>query len=158
MSLISELKRRNVFRVALLYLVAGWVILQVSQLLFDVLKLPDWTSRLVLGLLMLGFPLALIFSWVYELTPDGLKRDAHVPPEHSIGSETGRRIGLKRMVDELKRSLLLELDYRLEAQNMIAIGKNLTIVGVKTQATGIPTLTGNDETRVLWIKASMWSR
>jgi ABC-type iron transport system FetAB permease component len=62
MSLISELKRRNVFRVALLYLVAAWVILQVSQLLFDVLKLPDWTSRLVLGLLMLGFPLSLIFS------------------------------------------------------------------------------------------------
>ena len=71
MSVIAELKRRNVFRVALLYLVAAWVILQVAQLLFEVLKLPDWTSRLVLGLLALGFPLALIFSWVYELTPEG---------------------------------------------------------------------------------------
>jgi len=70
-SVIAELKRRNVFRVALLYLVAAWVILQVAQLLFEVLKLPDWTSRLVLGLLALGFPLALIFSWVYELTPEG---------------------------------------------------------------------------------------
>ena len=55
MSLISELKRRNVIRVAPLYLVAAWVILQVRQLLFDVLEAADWTSRLVLGLLMLGF-------------------------------------------------------------------------------------------------------
>jgi len=94
MSLISELKRRNVFRVALLYLVAGWVILQVAQLLFDVLKLPDWTSRLVLGLLMLGFPLALIFSWVYELTPEGLKREHEVERNASITAETARKLDL----------------------------------------------------------------
>ena len=78
MSLISELKRRNVFRVALLYLVAGWVILQVAELLTGVLRLPDWTSRLVLSLLILGLPIALIFSWVYELTPEGLKREHEV--------------------------------------------------------------------------------
>jgi TolB-like protein/Tfp pilus assembly protein PilF len=92
MSLISELKRRNVIRVALLYLVAAWVILQVSQLLFDVLKLPDWTSRLVLGLLVLGFPLALIFSWVYELTPEGLKREHEVDRNQSITAGTARKL------------------------------------------------------------------
>src|SRR5688572_16562927 len=96
MSLISELKRRNVFRVALLYLVAGWVILQVAQLLFDVLKLPDWTSRLVLGLLALGFPLALIFSWVYELTPEGLKREHEVERNASITAETARKLDSHR--------------------------------------------------------------
>jgi TolB-like protein/Tfp pilus assembly protein PilF len=94
MSLISELKRRNVFRVALLYLVAGWVILQVSQLLFDVLKLPDWTSRLVLGLLMLGFPLALIFSWVYELTPEGLKREHEIDRNQSVTHATARKLDM----------------------------------------------------------------
>jgi hypothetical protein len=94
MSLIAELKRRNVFRVALLYLVAGWVILQVAQLLFDVLKLPDWTSRLVLGLLMLGFPLALIFSWVYELTPEGLKREHEVDRNQSITAGTARKLDM----------------------------------------------------------------
>ena len=93
-SVIAELKRRNVFRVALLYLVAGWVILQVAQLLFDVLKLPDWTSRLVLGLLALGFPLALIFSWVYELTPEGLKREHEVERNASITAETARKLDL----------------------------------------------------------------
>ena len=80
MSLISELKRRNVIRVALLYLVAGWVILQVSQLLFDVLKLPDWTSRLVLGLLMLGFPLALDLLLGLRADPGGLEARARGRP------------------------------------------------------------------------------
>ena len=94
MSVIAELKRRNVFRVALLYLVAGWVILQVAQSCSDVLKLPEWTSRLVLGLLALGFPLALIFSWVYELTPEGLKREHEVEPNASITAETARKLDL----------------------------------------------------------------
>jgi len=94
MSLISELKRRNVIRVALLYLVAAWVILQVAQLLFEVLKLPDWTSRLVLGLLVLGFPLALIFSWVYELTPEGLKREHQIDRNQSITNATARKLDL----------------------------------------------------------------
>ena len=71
MSILSELRRRNVFRVAALYLVAGWVLLQVADLLFGALDLPEWSLRLVLGLLLLGLPLALIFAWVYELTPDG---------------------------------------------------------------------------------------
>jgi len=92
MSLISELKRRNVIRVALLYLVAAWVILQVAELLFDVLKLPDWTSRLVLGLLILGFPLSLIFSWVYELTPEGLKREHEIDRNQSITHATARKL------------------------------------------------------------------
>ena len=95
MSLISELKRRNVMRVALLYLVAGWVILQVAELLAGVLKLPDWTSRLVLVLLALGFPLALIFSWAYELTPEGLKREHEVDRNQSItGPNEPNRIHL----------------------------------------------------------------
>jgi TolB-like protein/Tfp pilus assembly protein PilF len=92
MSLISELRRRNVIRVALLYLVAGWVILQVAELLTGVLKLPDWTSRLILVLLMLGLPLALIFSWVYELTPEGLKREHRVDRNQSITATTARKL------------------------------------------------------------------
>jgi TolB-like protein/Tfp pilus assembly protein PilF len=94
MSFISELKRRNVIRVALLYLVAGWIILQVTELLADVLTLPDWTSRLVLALLVLGFVPALIFSWVYELTPEGLKRERLVDRRESITPATARKLDL----------------------------------------------------------------
>jgi adenylate cyclase len=94
MSILSELQRRNVFRVAALYLVAGWVLLQVAELLFGALGVPAWGLRLVLGLLLLGFPLALIFSWVYELTPEGLKREHEVERHASTTRETGRKINL----------------------------------------------------------------
>src|SRR4030095_549884 len=98
MSLLGELRRRNVIRVALLYLVAGWVILQVAELLTGVLKLPDWTPRLVLGLLVLGFPLALIFAWVYELTPEGLKRERDVVRDASVTSHTARKLDVTVIV------------------------------------------------------------
>jgi TolB-like protein len=94
MSILSELRRRNVFRVAALYLVAGWVLLQVAELLFGALDVPDWSLRLLLGLLLLGLPLALIFAWVYELTPEGLKREHEVERHASITRETGGKINV----------------------------------------------------------------
>ncbi len=94
MSLLAELRRRNVLHTALLYLVASWVVMQVAELLFDVLDLPDWAPRLVLGLLVLGFAPALILAWVYDLTPEGLKRAHEVAPEGSIAPQSSRRINL----------------------------------------------------------------
>ena len=94
MSLLSELTRRNVIRVAVLYGVASWVLLQVGDLLFGVLGVPPWATRLLLGLLLLGFPLALIFSWVYELTPEGLKRERDVAPGASVTAQTARKLDL----------------------------------------------------------------
>jgi TolB-like protein/Tfp pilus assembly protein PilF len=94
MWLFSELKRRNVIRVAVLYGVASWVLLQVGDLLFGVLGVPPWATRLLLGLLLLGFPLALIFSWVYELTPEGLKRERDVAPGESVTAHTARKLDL----------------------------------------------------------------
>ena len=90
--LFSELKRRNLFRIAALYLVGGWVILQVADVLFGLLEVPGWSLRLVAGLLLLGFPVALVFAWVYEITPEGLKPAHAVAPEQSISSQTGRKL------------------------------------------------------------------
>ena len=73
-----ELRRRNVVRMALLYGVAAWLVLQVADVLFELLALPEWSLRLVFAMLLLGFPIALIVSWVFELTPEGIKRDEHV--------------------------------------------------------------------------------
>jgi serine/threonine-protein kinase len=91
-SVFAELKRRNVVRVAVLYAFVAWLILQVAEVLSGVLELPGWTSKFVLALLVLGFPLALIFSWVYELTPEGLKREHEVDRNASITRQTGRKI------------------------------------------------------------------
>jgi TolB-like protein/Flp pilus assembly protein TadD len=92
MSLFSELKRRNVFRVALLYLVASWLIIQVADVGVSLLGLPDWTGRLVFLLLLIGLPLVVVFSWAYEITPEGLKREKEVERDESITHETARKL------------------------------------------------------------------
>jgi len=94
MSLLTELRRRNVFRVAALYAVAGWLLLQVADVLFGLMEVPAWGLRLVLGILVLGFPVALVLSWIYELTPEGVKRESAVPRDASVTDETGRKLSL----------------------------------------------------------------
>jgi adenylate cyclase len=88
----SELKRRNVIRAAGLYLVGAWLLVQVASTVLPMFGAPDWLPRSIVILLVIGFVPALIFSWVFELTPQGLKRDEDVPPEQSIGPQTARRM------------------------------------------------------------------
>jgi TolB-like protein/Tfp pilus assembly protein PilF len=93
-SLFAELKRRNVIRVAVLYIVSAWLILQVAETLFGLLAVPEWAGKLAFALLLLGFPLVLLFSWVFELTPEGLKRQHEVDRSQSITVETGRKLNV----------------------------------------------------------------
>jgi TolB-like protein len=92
MSLFAELKRRNVFRVGAAYVVVAWLLIQAADIMLGNFGAPEWVFKSFTALLLLGFPLALFLSWVYELTPEGLKRDADVPPEQSIAPATGRRL------------------------------------------------------------------
>jgi TolB-like protein len=90
--LFAELKRRNVFRVAAAYALIAWLLIQAADILLGNFGAPEWVFKSFTALLLLGFPLALVLSWVYELTPEGLKRDADVPAEQSIAPATGRRL------------------------------------------------------------------
>ena len=92
MRLISELRRRNVLRMAALYSVAAWLIVQVAEVLIDLAKLPDWIGTTTLWLLAIGFPIALIFSWFYEITPQGISLEKDVNQDSSITQATGRRL------------------------------------------------------------------
>ena len=92
MSFFEELNRRNVIKVGVFYAVASWLILQIAELLFDVLGLPELWLRLVFALLVLGLPLVLVFAWVFELTPDGVKREKDVDRSQSITQQTGKRM------------------------------------------------------------------
>ena len=92
MGLIAELRRRNVIRMAGLYLVGAWLITQVSSTVLPMFGAPDWLPRSVVILLLVGFIPALVFSWVFELTREGIKRDAEVKPEESIAPQTARRM------------------------------------------------------------------
>ena len=92
MSFIKELKRRNVFRMAVLYAVAAWLIMQVAEVMMSVVGLPAWAGRATFAVLAVGFPIALILSWFYELTPAGISLEKHVDREESITHITGRRL------------------------------------------------------------------
>ncbi len=92
MSVFSELKRRNVFRVGLLYVFASWIILKVTDVGVSLLHIPTWVGKLILVLLTVGFPLFLIFSWTYEITPDGLKKERNVVSGRSIVDKTAGKL------------------------------------------------------------------
>src|ERR1700716_1172802 len=102
----AELKRRNVIRFAGLYLVGAWLLTQVASTVLPMFGAPDWLPRSIVSLLAIGFIPALIFSWVFELTPQGLKRDEDVRPEDSIAPQTARR--MNRMIITV---LVLALGY-----------------------------------------------
>jgi TolB-like protein len=92
MSFFQELKRRNVFRVAVAYIIVAWLLLQVGDTLGPALRLPEWFQSGVAYVLILGFPIAIIFAWAFELTPDGVKREKHVDRTESITHETGQKL------------------------------------------------------------------
>src|SRR5450755_2941094 len=88
----SELKRRNVYKVAIAYAVVAWLLMQIATQIFPFFDIPNWAVRLVVLLLILGFPVALILAWAFELTPEGIKRADEVAPNESITPRTGRKL------------------------------------------------------------------
>ncbi len=92
MSLFQELKRRNVFKVAIAYIVVSWLVAQVLQLVFESFGTPDWVMKTVLVLMAMGLLFALFFAWAFELTPEGLKRESEVDRSQSIAPQTGKKL------------------------------------------------------------------
>jgi TolB-like protein len=92
MNLLAELKRRNVIRMAGLYLVGAWLIIQIAETLLPIFETPSWVLKALVVLLAIGLLPALVFSWIYELTPDGLKRDVGVTSDAALAATTGKRM------------------------------------------------------------------
>lgn len=91
-SLFTELKRRNVFRVAAAYGVVGWLLAEVGGFLFQTFEAPAWVLKVFATLIILGFPLALFLSWAFEITPEGIKREHEIDRSESITHQTGQRL------------------------------------------------------------------
>ena len=92
MSFFAELKRRNVFRVGIAYLVVAWLVMQVADIVINNIGAPGWVFQVILLVLGIGFPVALIFAWAFEMTPDGIKKEKDVDRSQSIRKETGRKL------------------------------------------------------------------
>ena len=108
--LFSELRRRNVIRMAGLYLVGAWLIVQIAETLLPIFHTPDWVLQVLVVLLALGFVPALVFSWIFELTPEGLKRDADVGPGQSITAQTAKRMDQLTLAGVLLLLVVIGLD------------------------------------------------
>ena len=92
MSLFAELKRRNVFRVGAAYVVVSWLLLQVVDVVSPILEFPDWTAKLILLVIAIGFIPALVFAWAFEMTPEGVKREKDVDRSQSVTRQTGQKL------------------------------------------------------------------
>src|SRR5438128_10992052 len=93
--LFGELKRRNVYKVAVAYAVVAWLLVQVATQVFPFLEIPNWIVRLVIALVMIGFPIALVIAWAFEATPEGIKRtedvDAMLATNVGVAASSARK-------------------------------------------------------------------
>ena len=107
MNLFNELKRRNVFRVALAFLVVSWLLIQVAATLEEALNLPDWFDAMVVSVLIIAFPMVLIFSWAYEITPEGIRKESEIIKKRSITDVTAKRLDLLTLFAVLMLMVLM---------------------------------------------------
>jgi serine/threonine-protein kinase len=89
---LKEVGRRNVFRVAFVYIIAAWLTMQVVDVMFPALNIPDWLTSAIAVMLLIGLPFALIFAWAFEMTPEGIKREKDVDRNQSITPQTGKKL------------------------------------------------------------------
>jgi TolB-like protein len=104
---LSELKRRNVYKVAVAYAVVGWLLMQVSATIVPALHLPDWITTAVVVLVLIGFPVALVIAWAFEMTPEGMKRTEDVGPNEVIPQWSGRKFAALIIVMAMGAAALL---------------------------------------------------
>ena len=124
-NLFNELKRRNVVRVGFAYIVLGWIALQVGDVLFDMFEAPSWVGKTLAGVLLLGFPFALIFAWAFEMTPEGVKRTEEVDRSDSITHSTGKKLNFVIIA-----ALVAALGYFIwERQGLVEPGANAPAAG-----------------------------
>jgi serine/threonine-protein kinase len=123
----AELKRRNVYKVAVAYAVVSWLLIQAASILFPTFDSPPWVMKVFVAVIALGFPIALVFSWAFEITPEGIKREEAVSPNESITRQTGRKMVRVTMVVAVIASVLLAFQ----------------LLRPRLTSTGLPSASGN---------------
>src|SRR4051812_17948686 len=91
-SFFAELKRRNVYKVAVAYAIAAWLLIQASSIFLPAFDAPGWSMRAMIILLAICFPVALVLAWAFEITPEGIKRESEIERNKSVPRQTGRKL------------------------------------------------------------------
>jgi TolB-like protein/Flp pilus assembly protein TadD len=118
----TELKRRNVYKVAVAYAVVSWLVLQAASLLFVTFEAPPWAMKVFVVAVALGFPIALVLAWAFELTPEGIKRTEDVAPNESITRRTGRKLTAVMIVVAVVASALFAWQFLRPKTTTVAAG------------------------------------
>jgi len=134
----AELKRRNVYKVAVAYAIVSWLLIQIATQVLPFFEIPNWAVRLVVLLLILGFPVALVLSWAFELTPEGIKRESEIAPDPSAARRTGKRIvGLTIVAGIIAAGLLA---FQLWHSKLVSNATPSVAAAFDTDARGIAVL------------------
>ena len=129
MSFFNELKRRNVFKVGLAYIIMAWLVMQVADVILNNIVAPGWVFHVLLLFLAVGFPFAIFFAWAFELTPDGLKREHQVDRSQSITHKTSRKLDFI-----IIGALVVVLGYFAYDKLVLSTQRDAALVEATTQA------------------------
>jgi len=129
LSFFEELKRRNVFRIAVGYIVTAWLLLQVVDLVLENINAPDWVMQVFMLALAVGFPLAVFFAWAFEMTPEGIKRESEVDRSQSITPQTGKKLNTAIFV-----VMALALGYFAYDKFVLSANREAALVEAATQS------------------------
>ncbi len=126
-SFIAELKRRNVFKVGVVYAIVAWLAIQVASIILPTFNAPEWVMQVFVVLLLLGFPIAIILAWAYELTPEGIKREKDIPQEESNKVEKGKRLNVV-IISLLLVAVLILLYERSIPPTMVSLDNSVAVL------------------------------
>jgi adenylate cyclase len=128
LSFFNELKRRNVFRVTIAYIVVSWLVMQVADVILNNISAPGWVFQVILLLLGIGFALSVFFAWAFEMTPEGIKREHEVDRSQSITSHTGKKLN-----NLILAVMALALGYFAYDKFVLSAGRDAALVEATTQ-------------------------
>src|SRR5216110_548125 len=132
----AELKRRNVYKVAVAYAVIAWLLIQAASIFLPAFNAPQWAMQIVILIVVVGFPIALVFSWAFEITPEGIVRESEVQADESITHHTGRKIVALTMVLAVMAAGLFV--YQLVGTDRRAVRSADNTKGGRRSATSLP--------------------
>src|SRR5437870_353509 len=129
----AELKRRNVYKVAVAYAVVAWLTIQAASIFLPAFNAPQWAMQIVILILVVGFPIALAFSWAFEITPEGIVRESEVTADESITHHTGRKIVALTIVLAVVATGLLIFQF-IRARSTSSLSTNASSISNKSIA------------------------
>ena len=107
----AELKRRNVYKVAVAYAVIAWLLIQAGSILFPTFEMPGWVMKVFVTVVAAGFPVALVIAWAFEMTPEGMKRTGNISPDEFIPYWSKRKFAALIVTVALAAAALLVFQF-----------------------------------------------